>query len=294
MSQLSPSAIFSPSAAKKQLAVAKDWNYVDDWLSSKFKGRSPPLFERNSDTLKVLLALAAFNESADEENDLIASVEAKVLHDLDDSENQFQTGHNYLALLEDSMTREGQKSLETLSNLSVTLNQSIPDIERLGRSLIDLQVTLNVQEQTEERINTLEAKINAEIKSVNSLIVDLQSETYTSAVDSKEHALDYHREIKSLKAKLPELRERVASLSASFEPSIVTTDHVKADEAKFEELLNVVREIESKANSFHGLPQDIDLARSELEAMRENLFKLTRQRDAMFENLVEMASPKKA
>merc|ERR1711939_855085 len=59
MSHLSPSAIFSPSVARQQQAAAKDWNYIDNWLSSKFNGKTPPPFERNNDTLKALLALAA-------------------------------------------------------------------------------------------------------------------------------------------------------------------------------------------------------------------------------------------
>src|SRR5438045_1541022 len=80
--QFSPGAIFSPSQARQQLVQAKDWNYVDTWLSSHYGGRPAPPFERNSETLKVLLALAAYNEAADEERDLLQKLEVKALQHL--------------------------------------------------------------------------------------------------------------------------------------------------------------------------------------------------------------------
>jgi HAUS augmin-like complex subunit 1 len=81
-SQFPPGAIFSPSQARQQLAQAKDWNYVDTWLSTHYSGRPAPPFERNPETLKALLALAAHNEAADEERDLLQKLESKALQQL--------------------------------------------------------------------------------------------------------------------------------------------------------------------------------------------------------------------
>ena len=67
---LPASALFSPSKARQQRALAQDWAHVDSWLSSHYSGRIPP-FERNEDTLRELLALAAANERADEEQELV-------------------------------------------------------------------------------------------------------------------------------------------------------------------------------------------------------------------------------
>jgi len=121
MAHLSPSAIFSPSVARQQLAAAKDWNYIDSWLSSKFNNKTPPPFERNNDTLKAFLALAALNESADEERELLARVEAKALQDLQAREAA-DPNTQLLSSIEESLTREGIISLEELSTLSVALN----------------------------------------------------------------------------------------------------------------------------------------------------------------------------
>ena len=81
-SDLSPAAIFSPSQARQELTQVKEWGYVDGWLRLKLGGKSPPAFERTNDTLQALLALAAFNESADEERDLLVQVETRALRQL--------------------------------------------------------------------------------------------------------------------------------------------------------------------------------------------------------------------
>ncbi len=95
MAHIPPStAIFSPSVARLAASTAKDWNYVDSWLSSKLHGRTPPPFERNPDTLKALLALAALNEAADEERDLLARVDAAALHDAQRNEAATRRRHH--------------------------------------------------------------------------------------------------------------------------------------------------------------------------------------------------------
>ena len=81
--QMSPGAIFSPSQARQQQNEAKEWSYVDSWLASKFGHTAPPpSFERTPETLQALLALAAFNESADESKQLLMHVESQALVEL--------------------------------------------------------------------------------------------------------------------------------------------------------------------------------------------------------------------
>ena len=75
---LSPDALFSPSKARQQRAQANDWQHVETWLSALYPNRPLPTFERNEDTLKALLALAAANECADEEASLMRALEEEV------------------------------------------------------------------------------------------------------------------------------------------------------------------------------------------------------------------------
>ena len=291
MAHLSPSAIFSPSVARQQLAAAKDWNYIDSWLSTKFNGKTPP-FERNNDTLKALLALAALNESADEERELLARVEAKALQDLQ-AKQAADPNALLLQSIEEFLTREARTSLETLSALSVTLNQPIPDTVKLGRGIIDLQVAAYDLEQASERVSILENHLNKELERINQLIEELQSEAYQPPADLTKQTIDYQRKIKVLAAKLPELKKQVASLSASTGGSRVTLQDVKAEEEKFKDVVATVKALEAQVKSYHGLPQDTDLARLELESLRVELQDLSRQRDTMFEGLVERETPRK-
>ncbi|TVY21978.1 hypothetical protein LARI1_G000017 [Lachnellula arida] len=293
MAHLSPSAsaIFSPSVARQQLAAAKDWNYIDSWLSTKFNGKTPPVFERNNDTLKALLALAALNETADEERELLARVEAKALQDLQAQEDA-NPHKQLLNSIEESLTREGQTSLEALSSLSVSLNQSVFDLEKLGRSIIDLHITSNDLDQVADRVSILEKHLKGELEKINSLITDLQSDAYQPPSDLAKRTSDYQRKIKGLAAKLPDLKERVASLSAATGTPITIKD-VKNEEDKFKALMVTVKDLEAQVKSYHGLPQDTDLARLELEGLRVELRELTRERDSMFEGLVERETPRK-
>lgn len=292
MAHLSQSAVFSPSVARQQLAAAKDWNYIDSWLSTKFAGRTPP-FERNSDTLKALLALAALNESADEEQDLLARIEAKALADLQAKQEADQNAQ-LLRLVENNLTREGRASLEALSELSVALNQPTPDTERMGRGIIALQVSAYDLEQASERVSILETHLSKELETINGLIEELQSEAYQPAAHLAKQTTEYQRKTKVLAAKLPELREKVASLSAKEGMPTVTIQDVQAEEERFRDLMGTVRDLEAQVKSYHGLPQDTDLARLELESLRVELRELSRQRDSMFEGLVERESPGKS
>lgn len=292
MAHLSPSAIFSPSVARQQLAAAKDWNYIDSWLSTKFNGKTPPPFERNNDTLKALLALAALNETVDEERELLARVEAKALQDLQAKE-EADPNAQLLNSIEESLTREGHTSLEALSTLSVPLNQAIPDVEKLGRSIIDLHALACDLDQASKRVSILEKLLSNELETINALIKDLQSDAYQPSPDLMKQTIDYQRQTKALASKLPELKDRVASLSASLGNSKVTIQDIKTEEEKFKNLLAVVKDVEAQVKSYHGLPQDTDLARLELETIKVALQDLTRQRDSMFEGLVERETPRK-
>lgn len=75
---LSPTYAFSPSKARAHRLQAADWAYVDSWLSTHYPNGAPR-FERDEDTLKILLQLAKQNESADEERAMIRTVREEAL-----------------------------------------------------------------------------------------------------------------------------------------------------------------------------------------------------------------------
>ncbi|KAG9249146.1 hypothetical protein BJ878DRAFT_537574 [Calycina marina] len=307
---LSPAAIFSPSLARLQATTSKDWAYIDAWLSSKLTLSSNsntipkiPPFERTPDTLRALLALAAFNEAADEEQGLLASAASNELSlALAQSQSQFRSQtqlapeNDILANLEAHLTPEGSRALETLASLSQpeSLNVAAPDTELLGRRMINLQITANDVAQASERVAILEAHLNKELERLQVLVGELQSDAYQGPPGMGKESVDYQRKTKVLAANLPELQERIASLTANARrEDKISVQDVKGKEERFKKMLGVVKDLEKQVKSYHGLPQDTDLARLQLESVRVELQDLTRERDAMFEGLVERESPKK-
>ncbi|APA14165.1 hypothetical protein SS1G_10982 [Sclerotinia sclerotiorum 1980 UF-70] len=295
MSHLSPETIFSPTVARQQLAAAKDWSYIDSWLSIKFASQAIPSFERNPSTLKALLSLASLNETADEEQELLARSREKALTAIQTS-LQNDANAELLHTLEDSLTPEGQTSLETLASLSTTFNLSTPSPELIGHKLLSLQTTSYTLSQASSRVATLQRSLTTELTNLSTLIASLQSPSYQAPDDLPKQTVDLQRKAKILSSKLPEIRERIATLSSSSNTSTpkVTVETIKAEEEKFKEWLKRVKDLETQVKAFHGLPQDIDLARLELESLRMELRDFTRERDGLFEGLVERESPKKS
>jgi len=233
------------------------------------------------------------NEAADEEQELLAAAAA---NDLAQFQAQPDLPDDILDAVEAHFTSEGQTALDTLANLSQpgVLNAPSPEIERLARRMVDLQITANDIAQASDRVAVLDTHLNKELERLQVLVDELQSETYQGLAEMGKESIDYQRKAKVLAARLPELRERVASLSGGEGAKDgITVQNIKVEEERFKEIMRVVRDLETQVKGYHGLPQDTDLARLELESVRVELRDLTRQRDSMFEGLVERESPKK-
>lgn len=82
-------SLFSPSKAAEQQRLAKDWNYVHQFLRQKYPSpQKVPKFEENEETLRMLLALAAANEKADEGWEQVCGVEEMGLRELEGLEDE--------------------------------------------------------------------------------------------------------------------------------------------------------------------------------------------------------------
>jgi HAUS augmin-like complex subunit 1 len=83
-------SLFSPSKAAEQQRLAKDWTYIHNFLSKHYPFPSRvPKFEGNEETLKCLLALAAYNEKGDEGWSGLCGVEREVVREMEEGEVSF-------------------------------------------------------------------------------------------------------------------------------------------------------------------------------------------------------------
>lgn len=307
MARLPPdAAIFSPSVARLAASTAKDWSYVDTWLTSKYKGRDPPPFERNTDTLQALLALAGLNETADENRDLVAHVAADALHELQTADderklhesdgsavNLLNFNKDFFSALEDSLTKDGKASLDAMASAAVHSGTAFPEPAQIGLAMLSLQMRNFDLEQAVARVGILQRYIDFEAARLTDLVDEVSGNEYRLPADLARQNLEMQRKVKAMTKKLPEMKDKVSSLARAVRVPNPTIEQVRLEEEKYLELLEVKRGLDRRINEFEGLPPDAEDARLQLDTISRELRSITERRDAVFENLVERETPRK-
>ncbi|KAF4121570.1 HAUS augmin-like complex subunit 1 [Geosmithia morbida] len=292
-------AIFSPSVARQAASAARDWSYIDSWLSAKYAGRPVPSFERNPETLQALLALAAFNEVADEERQMVSRAEKDALIELESMDGNKTDGNNklrdaILAAVEDELPHEGQTALDAMASMAVQAGIAHPEPEDLARSLMQAQRRVHAAEQMQARVDALQGYVEADVDRMADLVRALDTrDDYRPPAHMARENLDLQRKVKTMTAQLPELQGRVAAAQASSANPRATIEDVSLQEQAYLDLLAQKKQLDAQISAFAGLPSDPDLARDELDHLRSQLRRATSQRDAVFEGLVERESPVK-
>jgi HAUS augmin-like complex subunit 1 len=291
---LLPSALFSPSKAAQQRAQAQDWHHVDTWLSSKYQGRSVPTFERNEDTLKTLLALVTANEKADEERDLLLSIQKEALAELnansttiDDTPHSKQSIVNKLTT---TLSDEGRRDLDAISTLAVVIDSASSVPELVAEKLISQTETSHTLIQHLLRLTHLQRRLETELLSLRSQLQQLRSSVFQPPISLSRQTVDWTRNTKQLRAKLTEYNDRLAAISAdgsSGARSGVFIEEIVRREGEILSLGERVERLEGQVDRFRGLPGDIQGARNEVVQVEKQLMDLKRRRDGLFEGLVE-------
>lgn len=297
-------AIFSPSVARIAASTARDWAFVDLWLLSMFRNQqgSPPPFERNQATLKALLDLATFNENADEHCQLLAHADVEALRQLTLSKTSLpqlqycSASHvkkDLLEAIEHYLPKEGMASLQALASMDIHAGLVFSEPKDLGHDLISLHHAAYDTARLISRVETLEIEIRRGIGTAKRLSSIFQDDDYKPPSDLAKQNLDLQRKIKTMSAQLPEIRDRVAVLAASVNLSHPTIDKIANDELEYLAILARKRSLDAQMATFAGLPNNPDIARSELDALQRQLREVTVQREIRFEYLIERESPVK-
>ncbi len=303
-------AIFSPSVARLASSAAKDWNSVDSWLASKFPGRSPPPFERNAETLKTLVALASLNESVDEDDDLVAAVESSALKTLNSSDarnaaeghvsndtstraasaSRTDAAESIVTAIEESLSPNGHSAFDSLASAAVDLGVAFPEPAVLGYKIAGLEARLFRLEQALARMDVLREHVQDQASWFQELLETLESDGYRPAASLAKLNLGMQRKVRAGTARLQDSKEKTAVSGALPE---TTVEQLQEDEAVFLELLAYKKTLDKQLKDFQGLSPDKDVARTQLEALRTELYSATQRRDVVFESLVERSTPKR-
>lgn len=299
--------LLSPSKARRNATTAKDWAHVATWLTAKFHPASVPRFERNDDTLRMLLELARDNERADELGEqLERAAEAQVeenevrwrlgkvatrsaMKDRDDG-----IGGEVMRWIDDVLRQEAGKGMEEilddLANAGVELGCLDPaDPVEAGQAVVELtQEEFAVREQV-RRVEELQSHIDGETRRLKNRLEGtrkLRSSVDEAVGDMANQIGEWNRGCKMLALKLREYEERVNSLERA-DYAGVEFRELREQEQEVGRMQETCRSLQRGLREFGGLPPDWEAARGELERAEDELGDLRGKRDQLFEKMVE-------
>ncbi|KAG6016787.1 hypothetical protein E4U43_003113 [Claviceps pusilla] len=231
-------SVFSPSSARIAAYTAKDWSFVDSWLSKILPNENLPNYERTPATLAALLTLASVNEATATDRGLLFTASKLALTVVAGAEvtstwkKEIPYGQNGLASQDfvsqkvtNCLTREGQVALGALADISVQRKIFLPTPENLGRELVILQTSLCETEQIMTRINGLHEHLILELQSSKKQLAIFESAIYTLPIEVPKQNLELQRKTRLKAKQMSDVREhcpviqkkRSINLSASKE-----------------------------------------------------------------------------
>lgn len=281
------SPLISPSKARQAAIQAKDWAYINSWLVRQYAPNPVPPFERNEDTLKTLLALAAANDSADEEAALFHRAREEALQGLKAREKaEPPQKKEILDEIEDYLDEKGAKSLDDLAETTVALGTL--GTEDVAHAIIELTTEEFDAAEQIRRVEDLQNYLEKELDTLRKQLEELRNnEAYETPPDILAQTAEWNRGTKMLGAKAGEYQSRVGSLERTVNTRGPTIQELMEEEQGVLRLKETVSTLEGRLKAFHCLPSDVDGAKLEYKRLERELNQLIRQRDRMFEGLVD-------
>lgn len=281
-------SLISPTKARQAAIQAKDWAYVNSWLNRKYAPHPVPAFERNEDTLKTLLAIAAANDAADEEASLLHRAREEVVRALKGREKAEDVRKR--DLLEDIETRldsQGEEGLNDLAETVVLLGDSSTEITELAHAFIELTMDEFELANQVQHVQALQQYLDKEMVLVQEEIETLKTHTaYKTPSDLTTQTAEWTRNAKLLGTKIAEYRDKITSLQRSVSTDGPTIETVAEEERNVLRLKETVKQLESRIKSYRDLPPDLEDAKNEYKRLEKELGRLTRERDAFFDHAV--------
>lgn len=287
------SPLVSPAKARQAAIQAKDWAYVNSWLNRQYAPKPVPQLERNEDTLRVLLTLAAANDAADEESNLQHRVREEAVHayksreeDKDKDAHERQK-NEILNEVEAALDDKGRENMDDLADSAVALGNTLnPDTEDVSQSIVELTLEEFEAQNQLRKVETLHLYLQKELKRLQVELEQLKSDkAFETPSDIQGMTSEWTRGTKTLSTKVGEYQNRIASLERN-QPQGPTIEELMAQEDSVIQLQEAVQILEGRVKAFHSLPKDIPSARARYKELERELGQLTRQRDNMFVNIV--------
>jgi HAUS augmin-like complex subunit 1 len=288
------SPLVSPTKARQAAIQAKDWAYVNSWLGRQYAPKPVPQFERNQDTLRVLLTMAAANEAADEEASLQhrareEAVRAFKTREETERNNPHERQKNeILDEVEICLDDRGKRDLDDLADSAVVLGNTLnPEPEDLSLSIVELTAEVFDTQDQLDKVETLHLYLQKELSRLQADLEELKTnKAYETPADTQSLTAEWTRGTKTLTTKVGEYQDRIASLERN-QPRGPTIQELMTEEENVVQLRETVKALEGRVKAFHDLPRDVPRARARYKELERELDQLTRQRENMFGSLVD-------
>ncbi|KAJ5631030.1 uncharacterized protein N7484_011130 [Penicillium longicatenatum] len=286
------SPLASPTKARQAAMQAKDWAYVNSWLTRKYAPKAVPQFERNEDTLRVLLTLAAANDAADEETNIYHRAQEEAIHafkvqeEAERKDPHERQKNEILDEVEMCLDDKGRRDLDDLAESAVVMGNTMnPEPEDLSQSIVELTAEeFDAQDQI-AKVETLRLYLQKELSRLQADLEVLKSdEAYAMPQGIQGQTSEWIRGTKTLSTKVGEYHDRIASLERK-QPLGPTIEQIMADEENIIRLRETVKSLEGRVKAFQDLPTDIPGARARYKELERELGQLNRQRDALYSSL---------
>lgn len=248
------SPLVSPTKARQAAIQAKDWAYVNSWLGRQYAPKPIPQFERNEETLRVLLTMAAANEAADEEASLKhrAREEAVRVHKAKEEAERKDVHKcqkkDILDEVEACLDDKGKRDLNDLADSAVVLGSTLnPEPEELSLSIVELTAEdFDTQDQLFQ-VETLRLYLKRELARLQTDLEALKTEkAYETPADTQNLTTEWTRGTKMLATKIREYQDRIASLERN-QPQGLTIEKLIAEEKSVVQLQETVKALEGHA-----------------------------------------------
>ncbi|BCS01553.1 uncharacterized protein AKAW2_51894S [Aspergillus luchuensis] len=282
------SPLLSPAKARQAAIQAKDWAYVNAWLSRQYAPNPVPSFERNEDTLRTLLALAAANDTADEEATVLHQAREQAVESFKAREkNEEKQKVEILDEVEHNLDDNGRRNLDDLAETTAVLGALGTSTRDLGQSIIELTVEEFDAQQQMSRVQALHEYLGRELATLREQLLDLKTnEVYETPANLPALTAEWTRETKLLSAKAGEYHDRIASLQRNRIKG-PTLEEVIAEEQSVIRMLESTETLVERVKKLHDLPSDIPGARAQYKELEQELDLLTQQRNTMSDKLAD-------
>ncbi|KZZ96998.1 hypothetical protein AAP_00641 [Ascosphaera apis ARSEF 7405] len=219
-------SLISPSKARQAALQAKDWAFVTNWLSQTFAPDPVPAFERNKDTLRALLDLAAANAVADGQVKLVQQAEKDTLCSLKLQQKCFEEDprSDLFEFIELALGDEGSKYIDDIARSSVVLGTLTTDAGDIGSAIIDMAREETQAKHQVRKTDALVSQLEKELADVRKQLEALKSkEAFLLSPELPMQTSDQIREIKQLNKRIDEYATQLAGLVSREQEATLNT-----------------------------------------------------------------------